>query len=117
LGLTVVSGPELPLHAKSLPAPRGLCYGGLDSRQKVRGRYAQGRSNVDELNDINPSLSVLIFGDEGLRLAQRIGQLRLGQSSGLTRFDEEGLKKYLSRRAQGFLHSGWLSIEKEEPFR
>jgi hypothetical protein len=113
----VVTDPELYLGAKLLPASRRLCHSGLDSGQKVRGKYAQGRSNVDEFNDINPSLSILILGNEGLRLAQRIGQLRLGQSSGLTRFDEEGLKKYLSRRAQGLLHSVWLSIEKEKPFR
>jgi hypothetical protein len=85
--------------------------------KEIGGGDAKGRSNVDEFNDINPSLAVLILGDERLRLVQRFSQLGLCQSLGLARFDEKSLQQYLSGRAQGFLHSGRLSVEKGEPFR
>jgi hypothetical protein len=91
--------------------------GRLYPGKEIGGGDAKGRSDVDELNDINPSLAVFILGDERLRFAQRFGQFSLCQSFGLARFDEESLQKYLSGRAQGFLHSERLSIEKEEPFR
>ncbi|MDQ0507255.1 hypothetical protein QOZ94_004076 [Xanthobacter agilis] len=85
--------------------------------KEIGGGDAKGRCNVDKLNDINPSLAVLILGDERLRLVQRFRQLGLCKSLGLARFDEKSLQQYLSGRAQGFLHSGRLSVEKGEPFR
>lgn len=91
--------------------------GGFDLREEIAGGNTEDRSNVHELDDINPSLAVLILGDEGLWLAQGVSQLRLGQSFGLARFDEERLQQDLSGRAQGFLHSGRLSVDKGEPFR
>src|SRR6266849_986979 len=55
--------------------------GRLDLRQYVPGNNSQCSGNIDKLNNVNSSLSVLIFGDKGLWFAQRLCHvgLRLGE--------------------------------------
>jgi hypothetical protein len=116
----IVPGTIIPIRSclwYSLAGAARRARDRLDSGQEIGGGHAQDRSNVHELYDINPPLAVLILGDERLRLAQRSCQIGLCKSFGLARFDKQGLQKYLSGRAQGFLHSGRLSVEKGELFR
>lgn len=116
----IVPGTIIPIRPGLWYSPRcrpRFRDGRFDLREEIVCGDAEDRSNVHELDDINPSLAILILGDEGLWLAQGVGQFSLGQSFGLARFDEERLQQDLSGRAQGFLHSGRLSVEKGEPTR
>ncbi|MBB3871239.1 hypothetical protein GGR11_000753 [Brevundimonas mediterranea] len=87
------------------------------ARQYIRGCDLECDGNVDELNDIDPSFPVLIFGDERLRLAKSGSNIGLRHTPVLAGFDEQGLEKPLSWRTQGLRHSERRSIEKVERFR
>lgn len=77
--------------------------------EKIGARNAEGGCYVSKLDDIDSSLAILVFGDEGLGLTECGGQFRLRHTPGLARFRKEPLQQKLPGRAQGFLHAEWLS--------
>ena len=88
-----------------------------DLRQYVSGNNSQCGGNIDKLDNVDSSLSIFIFCDEGLWFAQRLCHVGLSHPFCLAGVREQGLQKLLSWRAQGFLHSERSPIEEEEPFR
>ena len=91
--------------------------GRLDLRQYVPGNNSQCSGNIDKLDNVNSSLSVLIFGDKGLWFAQRLCHVGLRHPFRLAGVREQGLEKFLSWRAQGLRHSERGPIEEKEQFR
>jgi len=91
--------------------------GRLDVRQYVSGDNSQCSGNIDKLDNVNSSLSVLIFGDKGLWFAQHLCHVGLRHPFRLAGVREQGLEKFLSWRAQGLRHSERGPIEEKEPFR
>jgi len=85
--------------------------------QYIPGGNAEGGDDIDELDNIDPPLSGLILGDEGLRLAEHRREVGLRQVLLFADAHEQGLEALLSGRAQGFRHSEQGSLEGEEPFR
>jgi hypothetical protein len=55
----------------------GEMAGRLDVRQYVSGDNSQCSGNIDKLDNVNSSLSVLIFGDKGLWFAQHLCHVAL----------------------------------------
>ncbi|MBB6458218.1 hypothetical protein HNR55_002823 [Acetobacter lovaniensis] len=80
-----------------------------ETDEKIRAGNAKGGCYVGEFNDIDSSLAILVFGDEGLRFAECGRQFRLRHTSGLARFRKERLQQKLPGCAQGFLHAEQLS--------
>lgn len=95
----------------------GEMAGRLDLRQYVPGNNSQCSGNIDELDNVDSSLSVLILGDKGLWFAQRRCHFGLRHPFRLAGAHEQGLEQLLSWRAQGFRHSERGPIEEKEPFR
>ena len=91
--------------------------GRLDLRQYVPGNNSQCSGNIDKLDNVNSSLSVLIFGDKGLWFAQHLCHVGLRHPFRLAGVREQGLEKFLSWRAQGLGHSERGPIEEKEQFR
>jgi hypothetical protein len=89
----------------------------LDLRQYVPRNNSQRSGNIDKLDNVNSSLSVLIFGDKGLWFAQRLCHVGLRHPFRLAGVREQGLEAFLSWRAQGLRHSEGGPIEEKEPFR
>lgn len=88
-----------------------------ETDEKIRAGNAKRGCYVHELDDIDSSLSILIFGDEGLWLAECGRQFRLRHTPGLACLDKKRLQQKLPGCAQGFLHAERLSDGQGEPFR
>lgn len=67
---------------------------------------AERAHHIDELNDAEPALAALVFGDERLGLGQALGDLRLSQMVALAEIPQQGTQLLLARRAQGVAHGG-----------
>ena len=62
----------------------------------VPGADADPVRHLQELDDVEPPLAALVLGNKGLRPAQSLGQLDLGQAGGLPRLDEQVTKARVS---------------------
>lgn len=76
-----------------------------ETDEKIRAGNAEGDRYVHEFDDIDSSLAILVFGDEGLWLPECGRQFRLRHTPGLTCFDKKRLQQKLPVCAQGFLHA------------
>ena len=70
------------------------------------GLGTEGAHDIDELDDAEPALAALVFGDERLRLGQALCHLFLGQTLALAKIPQQGTQLLLARRAQGVAHGG-----------
>jgi hypothetical protein len=91
--------------------------GRYDLPQDITGHDAQCGSDIEELDNIDPSLAIFVFGNKGLRPAQHARQIRLRHTFLLAGGQEHELEALLSWRVQGFRHSKRGFLAKREPFR
>jgi hypothetical protein len=63
-------------------------------------------SNIEELDDIEPSLTTLKFGNVGLRSPKPFRESSLAEATGLPRFDQKLPKPGICRREDG-LRQSW----------
>ena len=110
-----------PMAAAKLPRPRtevksltlGLLRRRTTGRQKfpeqLHGINAQRLGDRDKFHDIDPPFTALVFGDEGLRSAELLGQGMLANAGLLSRCDKKFDQAGIFRGSQGFLHGrrGW----------
>jgi len=87
----------------------GLAAGTIDQADQLPddGRLStQFTYHIDELDDTEPALAALVLGNERLRLAHALGDLRLGQMAAFAQVPQQGAQLLLARRAQGVAHGG-----------
>lgn len=58
--------------------------------EQLCGGHTNGLTDHDELDHVQTPLPTLVLGDEGLRPAQALGELRLGQLSRDTHIAHQG---------------------------
>lgn len=83
------------------PVRRGLSRKLRNDVNRVR---IERPNEIDELNDVEPSLASLDLGDERLRSRYATGQVSLRQAKGLAQLDEAAHQHAMTRRAQGRWH-------------
>lgn len=69
----------------------------------TRVRFKRFR-DLDELDDIQPTFTTLIFGYEGLRPAEPFGNICLGEFLGFPSTGKQYLQSLLPWRAERFRH-------------
>ena len=72
-------------------------------QQCARIRFESQR-DLDELDDVEPSLAAFIFCDEGLLATEPLSDLRLSKILRLAQVYEQVLQLLLSRRPERFRH-------------
>lgn len=87
-----------PLTATHLPS--------LKCAENTSGIAVHCGGNLQKLNDVEPTLTALIFGHKRLRSAETIGHLLLGEASLLARRNKEFAQLRLFRRMDGLAHAG-----------
>ncbi|MGY3492322.1 hypothetical protein ACVW1B_001741 [Bradyrhizobium sp. USDA 4502] len=72
--------------------------------EQLGGVGTKGFGDRDELDDIEPPLHALIFGDKGLRLAELVGERVLADASLVPYGDKKRDEAPIFGRLKGFLH-------------
>jgi hypothetical protein len=96
-------------------ADAGNSTGGLKTEVAKAPRCEEGRRaerkdpyralrDLDEFDNIKPARAALVFGDEGLRMAQPFGNIYLRELPGFLNATEQLLQSLLPWRAEGFKH-------------
>jgi hypothetical protein len=77
-------------------------------RQQSAGVRFERFRDLDELDNIKPTLSTLIFGDEGLWTTEPFGDIGLGELLGFPNASEQFLQSLLPWRTERFRHGNRL---------
>lgn len=86
------------------------CRGGRrcpDQRSNDLNRVSPDcRRNIDKLDDVETTLTALVFGNEALRFAQALSHILLGQTMRFALLDQELPEQSMAWRPQGSRHAG-----------
>jgi hypothetical protein len=99
------AGGRLPTG--SLARPLAWRFDGLFGQklfEKLQRIGAKRPGNGDELNNVDPPLAALVFGNKGLRPPELRGQRLLANARFMSRCDKNLDKAAVFRGFEGFLH-------------
>lgn len=94
---------------RALGPELGARPNGLHQLAKQPLRFAFDRAHdSDELQDIEPTLTTLVFGDEGLWPAEALSDLSLGQLGSFSGLDQKLAQQAMLGTVDGFAHAARL---------